>query len=143
MVLPPTADGVVAPTPSAEEAQAARQAIQAVLDAQVAAWNRRDLEGFMRGYWNSPDLSFFSGKVQTSGWKATLQRYRDRYQAGGKEMGTLAFHTVVIDVLSPQFALVRGRWQLQTSKEKPGGLFTLLFRKQPDGWRIIHDHTSS
>ena len=97
----------------------------------------------MAGYWKSDDLTFFSGKDQTKGWKATLERYRKRYQADGKEMGKLAFRDLQIEVLGPDSAYVRGRWQLEMKKEKLGGLFTLIFKKTPDGWRIVHDHTSS
>jgi ketosteroid isomerase-like protein len=120
-----------------------RQAIQDVLDAQVAAWNRGDLDGFMGGYWHSPDLTFFSGKDVTSGWDATLDRYRKRYQAEGRDkMGTLTFSDIEIDLLGSESAFVRGRWQLATGKEPLGGLFTLLFKRKPEGWRIVHDHTS-
>ena len=97
----------------------------------------------MAGYWHSPDLTFFSGKDVTSGWQANLDRYRKRYQAEGQDrIGTLAFSDVEIDLLAPKSAVVRGRWQLVTSKEPLGGLFTLVFRKRPEGWRIVHDHTS-
>jgi beta-aspartyl-peptidase (threonine type) len=120
-----------------------RQAIQHVLDAQVAAWNRHDLEGFMAGYWHSPELTFYSGKDAYSGWQAAFERYRKRYQAEGPDkMGTLSFADLKIDLLGPDSALVRGRWKLVTSKEPLGGLFTLLFKKKPEGWRIVHDHTS-
>ena len=125
-----------APEPSADAA------VRQVLDAQAAAWNRGDLDGFMAGYWQSPDLTFFSGSDRTAGWQATLDRYRKRYQADGKEMGRLTFSDLSVEMLGPDHALVRGRWALQLSKEAPSGLFTLLFRQTPDGWRIIHDHTS-
>jgi uncharacterized protein (TIGR02246 family) len=119
------------------------QAIQDVLDAQVAAWNRGDLDGFMTGYWHSPDLTFFSGKDEMQGWQATLDRYRKRYQAEGRDkMGMLSFSEIKIELLGPESALVRGRWSLVTSKEPLAGLFTLLFKKKPEGWRIVHDHTS-
>ena len=65
--------------------------IRAVLDRQVAAWNRHDLESFMAGYWKSPDLTFFSGATATQGWEPTLERYRQRYQANGAAMGKLEF----------------------------------------------------
>jgi beta-aspartyl-peptidase (threonine type) len=123
--------------------QAAREAVQKVLDEQAAAWNKGDLEGFMAGYWQSPDLTFFSGTKAERGWQATLARYRKRYQGEGKEMGRLTFREVRIDVLGPDAALVRGRWQLTLKNATPGGLFTLIFRKLPGGWRIVHDHTSS
>jgi beta-aspartyl-peptidase (threonine type) len=118
-------------------------AIRAVLDAQVVAWNKGDLDGFMKGYWESEKLTFFSGSEKTSGWKATLERYQKKYKSEGKEMGKLTFSELEIDVLGRDSALVRGRWQLVLSKDKPGGLFTLIFKKLPDGWRIVHDHTSN
>ncbi len=126
-----------------EDPSAGRQAIQEVLDAQVAAWNRGDLDAFMTGYWQSPDLSFFSGKDKTHGWEATLKRYQTRYQAEGRAMGTLEFGELEIEMLGSDSAFVRGRWQLKTGNDTPGGLFTLIFRKLPSGWRIVHDHTSS
>ena len=128
---------------SKDRAKEERQAIQDVLNAQVDAWNRGDLDGFMIGYWQSPDLTFFSGNKVTSGWEATLDRYRHQYQAEGPEkMGTLSFSDLKIDVLGLDSAFVRGRWKLVTSKEPLDGLFTLLFKKKPQGWRIVHDHTS-
>jgi uncharacterized protein (TIGR02246 family) len=127
----------VAPEPPAETA------IRQVLDAQVAAWNRGDLVAFMDGYWRSPELTFFSGGTTTKGWQATLDRYRQRYQSEGKEMGKLSFRDLDVQVLGPDGAVVRGRFELVTSKDKPTGLFTLVFRKLPEGWRIVHDHTSS
>ena len=121
----------------------ANQAIRKVLDDQVIAWNKGDLRGFMEGYWQSPELSFYSGKNKTKGWQATLDRYRKKYQGEGKEMGKLAFSELDVELLGPGHALVRGRWQLTLAKEHPSGLFTLIFRKVPAGWRIVHDHTSN
>jgi len=120
-----------------------QQAIQDVLDAQVAAWNRGDLEAFMTGYWKSPDLTFFAGKDAMLGWQAAIDRYRKRYQAEGRDkMGTLSFSELKIELLGPDSAFVRGRWKLITNKEPLGGLFTLVLNKKPEGWRIVHDHTS-
>ena len=64
----------------AGEGDLAKSAIRKVLDDQVTAWNQGDLPGFMKGYWQSPDLSFFSGNNKTVGWQATLERYRQKYQ---------------------------------------------------------------
>jgi beta-aspartyl-peptidase (threonine type) len=131
-----------AQTKPAADAEAMK-AIRKVLDDQVVAWNKGDLKGFMAGYWQSPELSFFSGKDKTRGWQATLERYQRRYQAEGKEMGKLTFRELEIGVLGPESAWVRGRWQLVLSKDTVGGLFTLIFKRFPEGWRIVHDHTSS
>ena len=118
-------------------------AIRKVLQSQVAAWNRHDLEGFMAGYWNSPALTFFSGTTETQGWLATLERYRTKYQAPDAEMGKLEMTDIQVELLGTQAAVVRGRWHLALSNGKqPHGLFTLIFRELPEGWRIIHDHTS-
>lgn len=120
-----------------------KAAIQRVLDDQAAAWNKKDLPGFMKGYLESDELSFFSGNTKIKGWKATLERYQKRYQADGKEMGTLAFSELSIEMLGADHALVRGRFSLKLTNESPTGIFSLVMRKTPAGWRIIHDHTSS
>ena len=119
------------------------EAIRKVLDDQVKAWNRGDLESFMAGYWKSEKLTFFSGNQRTAGWQATLDRYRKRYQADGKDMGKLAFADLAVEMLGRDAALVRGRFRLQIGNETSTGLFTLILRRLPDGWRIVHDHTSS
>src|SRR5262245_17845805 len=116
--------------------------IRKVLDEQVDAWNKGDLVGFMKGYWNSKDLTFVSGKDVTHGWQETLDRYKKRYQAEGKEMGKLTFADVTVRELAPGVALITGKWELTLSKETVGGRYTLVMRKLDDGWRIIHDHTS-
>jgi uncharacterized protein (TIGR02246 family) len=123
--------------PPTEEA-----AIRKVLDEQVAAWNRQDLPGFMAGYWKSKDLTYFSGRERQQGWEAALARYEKRYRAEGKEMGKLSFSDLEIQVLSPDFALVKGRWLVEMKKENPDGLFTLVMKKTNQGWLIAHDHTS-
>jgi len=120
-----------------------KAAIQKVMRSQIEAWNRHDLEGFMAGYWNAPSLTFFSGATETQGWKATLDRYRKKYQAADTEMGTLAMTDLQVEMLGPQSAFVRGRWQLTLSNGKqPHGLFTVIFRELPEGWKIVHDHSS-
>jgi len=119
------------------------QEIRRVLELQVAAWNHRDLEGFMKGYWRSPALTFYSGGTIVSGWEETLARYRNRYQSAGKEMGKLEFSDLKIELLGPAAAFVRGQFHLKMDSSNSDGLFTLTFRKFGDGWKIIHDHTST
>jgi beta-aspartyl-peptidase (threonine type) len=124
---------------------AAEAEINRLLGSQVEAWNRGNLEGFMSGYWNSPDLEFYSGGTITKGWEPTLQRYQKRYQGKGNEMGKLAFQELEIAVLSGKAAVASGKWQLtMTDGKQPHGLFTLILKKMPSsGWKIVHDHTSS
>jgi len=119
----------------------ARIAIRAVLDEQVAAWNKGDIDGFMKGYWNSPEMTFVSGNNVTKGWQPTLDRYKKSYNTRAK-MGVLSFSELVITVLGKDSAVVLGRFTLERETDKPTGMFTLTFRKFKDGWRIILDHTS-
>jgi ketosteroid isomerase-like protein len=124
--------------------ETARSAVEQVLHMQQDAWNRHDLEGFMTGYWKSPELTFFSGAHETSGWQGAIDRYRKVYQGEGKEMGKLEFSDLRIEALGADAAFVRGAWHLTMSDGKtPHGLFTLVFRKFSDGWKIVHDHTSA
>ena len=122
----------------------AEEGIKHMLVSQIEAWNRGNLEGFMQGYWHSPDLTFFSGANVTKGWEPTLERYRQRYQGQGKAMGQLEFQDLNIDLLGRRGAVVTGKWQLTfPDGSKPHGLFTLVVKKMPAGWRIVHDHTSA
>jgi len=123
--------------------------IRRVLDDQVAAWNAGKLDEFMKTYWNSAELTFFSGGRRLSGWAATLERYRQTYQSDGKEMGRLAFVNLDIRLLGPDAALVRGEYRLKFNDGKEAqGIYTLILRRFPaggseEGWKIIHDHTST
>jgi len=117
--------------------------VRQLLTDQQAAWNRHDLEGFMQGYWNSEELTFFSGTIVAHGWKAALERYRKHYQGEGQEMGQLEFGSLQIEMLGADAAFVRGGWHLTMSDGKtPHGLFTLVVRRFAEGWRIVHDHTA-
>ncbi len=123
--------------------QVAPKDIQAVLDAQVAAWNKGDLEGFMAGYWKSDDLRFHSGDTITLGWQPTYDRYQKRYKSEGKKMGELTFSELHIEAETPDMAVARGRWKVIIDEKPSQGLFTLIFRKIDDKWVIVYDHTSA
>jgi ketosteroid isomerase-like protein len=118
-------------------------AIRKVLDEQEQDWNKGDLDAFLQGYWNSPKVVFQSGGDRNVGFEAMRDRYRKRYKAEGKAMGRVSFSEVEIEPLGTEAAFARGRWGLiLPDGKKPGGLFTLVFRKLPEGWKIVHDHTS-
>ena len=119
------------------------QEIRKVLDDQAEAWNRRDLEGYMAGYLRSPRIAYLSGRDWTQGWEAALARYRLNYQGEGKEMGRLTFDDLDVRLLRPDLAQVGGRWKVVGARETLDGLFTLIMWRTPDGWRIVHDHTSA
>jgi beta-aspartyl-peptidase (threonine type) len=119
-------------------------AVRRVLDAQVEGWNREDLDAFLGGYERGPDVVYMSGANRFDGFETIRGRYRQAYQAEGRAMGKLAFSELEVVLLGHDAALARGRWQLtMPDGKRPGGLFTLILRKRPEGWRIVHDHTSS
>jgi len=115
--------------------------VRAVLDAQVEAWNRGDIEGFMRGYAQWTDTTFISGDTLTRGWQTVLDRYKKNYNTR-ERMGVLTFSELEIKALGRDTALVLGRWQLKRAGDTAGGRFTLIFRRTRAGLRVIHDHTS-
>jgi ketosteroid isomerase-like protein len=116
-------------------------AIRAVLNAQSAAWNRGDIEGYMDGYARSRETVFVSGDNVTRGWQTVLDRYKKTYDSREK-MGTLTFSELEFTPLGSRTVTVLGRWHLKRVKDEPHGRFTLIFKRTKQGWRIIHDHTS-
>jgi uncharacterized protein (TIGR02246 family) len=120
------------------------QEVLTVVMSQQEAWNRGDLVAFMEiGYWKSPDLTFYSGGKVSRGYDEMLAHYRASYEGPGKELGKLAFTQTAVELLDEDAATVRGRWDLDYAEKKDvGGLFTLVFRRIDEQWRIVHDHTS-
>ena len=117
-------------------------AVRAVLDAQREAWNRGDVAGYMDGYARTADITFISGAGLTRGWQTVHDRYQKNYDSREK-MGTLTFSDLETTILSADAVMVLGRWHLQRANDQPHGRFTLIFRRMKQGWRIVHDHTSS
>ena len=116
--------------------------IQSVLTAQQDAWNRGDIDAFMNGYARSASTVFVSQDEVSRGWETVRDRYRVKYSDRTK-MGTLSFSEIEVTMLSPDAAVVLGRWRLKRTNDEPHGRFTLIFKRLPEGWRIVHDHTSA
>src|SRR5690606_11352319 len=125
------------------DAQPSRE-IRAVMERQAAAWNEGDIPGYMEGYARTDSLRFASGGSVVVGWEQTLERYEAAYPDTAA-MGHLTFHDLDIWLLSDDAAVVFGRWELARSEPlgAVGGLFTLVFQRGAEGWRIVHDHTSA
>jgi ketosteroid isomerase-like protein len=119
-----------------------KRAIRAVLERQVIAWNEKDLRRFMQGYWQNDNLIFASGGEVMRGWQSALDRYLKNYDTAAK-IGRLNFRIEQIDSLGDGWAKVFGEWEVTRAMEKLSGLFTLIMERQAEGWRIVHDHTSS
>lgn len=117
-------------------------ALRQLLAGQADAWNRGDIEGFMAGYWKSDQLSFSGANGVTRGWQGLDDRYH-RVYPDRAAMGHLTFSDLEITSLGADGAMILGRWRLDRDADHPGGVFTLIARRFPEGWRIIHDHTSA
>ena len=116
--------------------------IRAVLDIQTAAWNRGDIDAFMTSYWNSEQTEFLGANGIAHGWQAVLDRYHHSYP-DRKSMGTLSFSDLEVHLTCADAAYVVGKFHLIRESDQPSGVFSLDFRKFPEGWRIVLDHTTA
>jgi ketosteroid isomerase-like protein len=116
--------------------------IRSVLRTQQDAWNRGDIDGFMNGYARSASTVFISEDTIKRGWQTVRDRYKEKYSNSAK-MGTLRFSDLEIALISSDWAVASGRWQLKRPNDRPHGRFTLILKRLPEGWRIVHDHTSA
>lgn len=119
-------------------------AIKQVLSDQQDAWNRGNIDTFMRGYKNSPETTFI-GKSIAYGYQPILERYKKAY-ATPAAMGTLDFSDLTVKMLGRNYAVVTGRYHLTRTAAGGGdasGIYSLIFEREPEGWRIILDHSSS
>jgi beta-aspartyl-peptidase (threonine type) len=130
----------------ADDRKADREAISAVLRAQQTAWNRGDVDTFLVGYWRSPELTFSGSSGVARGWDGVLARYKKNYPDRGA-MGQLDFSELEFRFLGPDATLVLGKWHLKRKEDyvtaDTGGVFSLVWQRFPDGWKIVHDHTSA
>jgi uncharacterized protein (TIGR02246 family) len=118
--------------------------VRAVLQHSQEAWNRGDLAAFASYYDDSPETTFIGREVVRGGVQAILNRYKKSYPTR-EAMGTLEFSHVEVRTLAPDVALVTGEFHLERTAAGGGnaaGRYTLILRKTPAGWKIIHDHTS-
>ncbi len=119
-----------------------RTAVTSVLDQQAAAWNRGDLTGYMAGYARIDNLVFTSGGKVRTGWQAAFDTYQAKYGSEPSTMGKLAFVINQVDAIGADGAVVLGTWTVTESQHPGTGIFTVVLERRPEGWRIIHDHTS-
>jgi beta-aspartyl-peptidase (threonine type) len=127
---------------AAEERLNDRVAITKILDAQEKNWNEGNVDAFLEGYWHSPDLTFSGTGGIARGWDGVLARYKKNYPDRAA-MGQLDFYDLEFRFLGQDAALVLGHWHLARAQGDIGGVFSLVWQRFPEGWRIVHDHTSA
>jgi hypothetical protein len=130
----------LSPAAFGQKPSSSEQEIRRVLEFQTTAWNAGNIERFMEGYWKSDSLLFIGHEV-SSGWEATLNRYKKSYP-GSKAMGSLRFELIRFFPVSRDACLVTGKYFLTREKDNPSGVFTLLFMRKKGTWVIVYDHTS-
>lgn len=118
------------------------RAVRAVLATQQAAWNQGDLEGFMAGYARSDALVFTSGGKVRRGWQETHDKFVATYGAAKDTMGRLVFEVLGVQAVGADGAVVLGRWSLD-GPNAGAGVFSVVLERQAEGWKVVHDHTSS
>ena len=118
-----------------------RNKIKNALAVQTDSWNKGDIEGFMKTYWNNDSLMFIGKTGVTYGWKNTLNNYKKGYP-DKTAMGKLDFTIIEINKLSKKYYSVIGKWHLSRSIGDLQGHFTLLFKKINHHWFIVQDHSS-
>jgi ketosteroid isomerase-like protein len=128
--------------PAKFDAETIQIIVRTILDQQVTDWNDGQIDRFMRGYSQAASTRFASGADVSVGWQEVMERYRKKYP-NKAAMGRLTFSQIDVSVLSSDAAVAFGRWRLERGPDQLSGLFTLIFRKTHDGWRIVHDHTST
>jgi uncharacterized protein (TIGR02246 family) len=135
---------VLTPAGIASPKDAAANAIKQVLQQQMEAWNRGDVDTFMQGYKDSPDTTFI-GKSIEHGYAPILERYKKAYPAKDA-MGTLDFSDLDVRSLDPGYAVATGKFHLARSIAAGGdasGIFSLVWERTHQGWKIILDHSSA
>ncbi|MGI8950347.1 MAG: YybH family protein [Chitinophagaceae bacterium] len=117
------------------------QSIRQLMNKQVEAWNRGNIDAFMNGYWKNDSLLFVGKNGAEFGWTTALENYKKHY-ADTAAMGKLHFDILQIKQLSTEYYFVLGKWHLTRSVGNIGGYYTLLFKKINGVWLIMADHTS-
>lgn len=115
--------------------------VRQMLHDQTVAWNKGNIEEFMKGYWNNDSLMFIGKNGVTYGYQNTLNNYKKNYN-GPDQMGTLTFNLIKVEQLSPEYYFVVGKWHLKRNAGDVGGHYNLLFRKIKGQWVIVADHSS-
>ena len=132
---------VTSPRAAESLAPSSDPAITELLEEQREAWNRGDIDAFLRPYWKGEGLTFSSGGETRRGFAATRERYLNTYP-DRRTMGRLTFADLETTTLGPDAVLVLGTWRLEREAGAVGGNFTLVLRRLDGAWTIVHDHTS-
>ena len=118
-----------------------REQMLAALQASEDAWNRGDLKGHLAMYDESVTAMTKNGP--RPGIAPIEAAFAKAYFRDGKPKQQLRTEQVAVRMLSPESALMTGRFLLSGGGEpEQSGWFTLVWQRRPSGWKVVHDHTS-
>jgi uncharacterized protein (TIGR02246 family) len=116
--------------------------IRAMLDSAATAWNAGNLDGFMFTYAHDSATTFMTPRGPVCGYDAIRARYAPRFEPGGVR-DSLTFTDLVVRPLDADYAIATARYVLTRGDSVTAtGPFTVVLRRQREGWRMIHDHTT-
>ena len=130
------------PTPAAMSA--AQTEIVRLLQESAAEWNRGNLDGFIHPYADSPTITYMGANGVVRGKPALRQEYASTWFRGGRPAGQLSFSDIEVRMLGPEHALSIGKWKvvLASNNQERTGTFSIIWQRRPEGWRMVHDHSS-
>jgi len=127
-----------APAPTADPSPE----LQALLDQSAAAWNAGDLDGFLITYARDSATTFVTTRGPVYGFETIRDRYAARFEPGA-ERDSLHFTAFTVRMLGADYVLSTARYVLTRGDSVTAtGPFTVIWERRPEGWRMIHDHTS-
>jgi len=134
--------GCARPAPLPDSVELART-ITAQFSRSADAWNRGDLDAFVVDYAPDSVTGFVSGGHVRHGFAWIREHYAPRFVPGATR-DSLRFEEFEIRPLAAAVTLVTARFVLYRSgRTTASGPFTLVMERRPDGWKILHDHSSS
>ena len=115
-------------------------AVRAALDTSVLMWNRGDLDAHVAVY---ADSALLLPGVEARG-RVQARRTLASYFADPIARPRLALDSLRLAPLGSGYVLATGQYVLEggTVSGPRRGWFTEVWGRTPDGWRIIHDHSS-
>jgi ketosteroid isomerase-like protein len=128
------------PSQSTSGPSEAQQVYAVILD-QINYWNAHDIEHYMDTYWKSPDLLVVVEGEQIIGWGEMLAAYQRGFP-DRKEMGIVTLQRVRLQQISPEFYLALSWYTFTRNTKNSYCTDTMIFRKLPEGWKIITSHAS-
>jgi hypothetical protein len=125
-------------TPQGSQASLAQQ-VAALGQAQVDAWNKHDLQAYLKWYWNSPELISLSNGDEIVGFAALANDLRTGFGAEPNSMGHVQMERLRIKMTGSDTAVMVASYVIITSKHSDSIDDTTVVKRFSEGWRIVFE----